>query len=151
MQTVCVCVSCIASQSKSTSASVRLNTMSTDSYMLELAKSLPESGTARDHFRLNQVSYTSTSCKGYGLQRYFLKRTESEVKVPEREIVWNDSSWEGSGLRRQFLRRIRSEKTVPAKERVWNDNSWEGSGLRRQFLKRINSSIFNLSPINVPR
>ena len=104
-----------------------------------------------DHFRLNQISYTSTSCKGYGLQRYFLKRTESEVKVPEREIFWNDSSWEGSGLRRQFLRRIRSEKTVPAKERVWNDNSWEGSGLRRQFLKRINSSIFNLSPINVPR
>ena len=104
-----------------------------------------------------------SSCKGYVLQRYFLKRiclwrqflqgilrsvfwyghivacdiADLLKTVPEKDPVWKDSSWKGSILKRQFLKRIQSEKTVPEKDPFWQDSSWKGSSLKRQFLKRI--------------
>ena len=104
-----------------------------------------------------------SSCKGYVLQRYFLKRiclwrqflqgilrsvfwyghivacdiADLLKTVPEKDPVWKDSSWKGSILKRQFLKRIQSEKTVPEKDPFWQDSSWKGWSLKRQFLKRI--------------
>ena len=112
MQTVCVCVSCIASQSKSTSASVRLNTMSTDSYMLalaaaaspllELAKSLPESLEAPGEETVDQppaeagdgehAAREKEQATEEKMTETKTEKVEEAIKKPDRKRVTGKSS-----------------------------------------------------------